>query len=104
MALAPIAVIVVTVPLSIVYLIPLRFLYKYVQAFYLGSNRQLRRLENASREAITSITEKMATGASVIRCFNQAQPFKRRARDAIDGHNITSGPFIALTIWLDLRL
>ncbi|CVL05811.1 YCF1-Vacuolar `full-size` ABC transporter responsible for vacuolar sequestration of glutathione-S-conjugates [Fusarium proliferatum] len=104
MALAPIAVIVATVPLSIGYLIPLGFLYKYVQAFYLGANRQLRRLENASREAIISITEEMVTGASVIRCFNQAQLFKQRARDAIDGHNITSGPFLALAIWLDLRL
>lgn len=104
MALAPIAVIFATVPLSIVYLIPLGFLYKYVQAFYLGANRQLRRLENASREAIISITEEMVTGASVIRCFNQAHIFKQRARDAIDGHNITSGPFLALTIWLDLRL
>ncbi|KAL5621193.1 hypothetical protein FOBRF1_004439 [Fusarium oxysporum] len=104
MALAPIAVIFATVPLSIVYLIPLGFLYKYVQAFYLGANRQLRRLENTSREAIISITEEMVTGASVIRCFNQAHIFKQRARDAIDDHNITSGPFLALTIWLDLRL
>ncbi|CVL07585.1 YCF1-Vacuolar `full-size` ABC transporter responsible for vacuolar sequestration of glutathione-S-conjugates [Fusarium mangiferae] len=104
MALAPIAVIIATVPLSIVYLIPLGFLYKYVQAFYLGANRQLRRLENVSRETIISITEEMATGASVIRCFNQEQLFKQRARDAIDGHIITSGPFQALKIWLDLRL
>ncbi|QGJ01503.1 hypothetical protein CEK26_002947 [Fusarium fujikuroi] len=104
MALAPIAVIIATVPLSIVYLIPLGFLYKYVQAFYLGANRQLRRLENASREAIISVTEEMATGASIIRCFNQEQLFKQRARDAIDGYNITSGPFQALKVWLDLRL
>nr|CEG04666.1 unnamed protein product [Fusarium clavum] len=104
MALAPIAVIVGTVPLSIVYLIPLGLLYKYVQAFYLGANRQLRRLENASREVIISIAEEMATGRSVIRCFEREQLFKQRARDAIDGHNITSGPFLALKIWLDLRL
>ncbi|KAM5354839.1 hypothetical protein ACJ41O_001485 [Fusarium nematophilum] len=104
MALVPIVVIFSAVPLSVVYLVPLGLLYKYVQASYLDAYRQLRRLENVSREGIINTAEEIKTSVSVIRCFDQAPFFQRRARSAIDGHVIAWGPFLALTIWLDLRL
>ncbi|KAJ3537625.1 hypothetical protein NM208_g6236 [Fusarium decemcellulare] len=103
-ATSSILVIIISSPFSLFYLVPIGIAYYIMQSYYLHACRQLRRLENAARGPILNIAGEIKTGADTISIYGQARMFKTRVRSAIDGHIRVWGPFLALDIWLMLRL
>ncbi|KAI8712156.1 Canalicular multispecific organic anion transporter 2 [Fusarium sp. LHS14.1] len=103
-ALSSLLVIVMTSFLSIVYLVPIGTTYFIIQSYYLHARRQLRRIENDARGPILNIAGEIQTGSAVILSYGQSRIFKQRARSTIDNHVKVGGPFLALDIWLMLRL
>lgn len=103
-ALSSILVIVATSLFSIVYLLPIGAIYFTIQSHYLHSCRQLRRLENVTRGPILNIAGEIKTGAPIILSYGQAEMFRDRVRKTIDDHIQVWGPFLALDVWLILRL
>ncbi|RMZ77609.1 hypothetical protein DV737_g4276, partial [Chaetothyriales sp. CBS 132003] len=103
-AVSSIVVIVVTTPMSIFYLLPISAAYFAVQAYYLHSCRQFRRLETLARGPILDLVGEMLSGSSVIRSFGQTLTFKDKAKDVIDDHIRVWSIFVSLDSWLILRL
>ncbi|KAH6980736.1 hypothetical protein BKA56DRAFT_485588, partial [Ilyonectria sp. MPI-CAGE-AT-0026] len=99
-----ILVILATSLWSTLYLGPVGILYAAVQSYYLNTCQQLRRLENVARGPVLNAVAEMHSGADLILSFGQSSNFKRRARCAIDEHTKVWAPFLALDIWLLLRL
>lgn len=89
---------------TLLYLIPLGFIYSGIQSYYINASRQLRRVENETRVSILNVSGEILAGAAVIDAFGQSANFKERARQAIDKHTRVWAPFLALDTWLFVRL
>ncbi|UPL03395.1 hypothetical protein LCI18_014329 [Fusarium solani-melongenae] len=103
-ATSSILVIVSTSFLSIFYLLPVGIVYFIIQSHYLHACRQLRRIENNTRGPILNIAGEVQTGAALILSYRCSHIFKQRARSTIDHYTRAWGPYLALDVWLMLRL
>ncbi|KAH8884193.1 P-loop containing nucleoside triphosphate hydrolase protein [Thozetella sp. PMI_491] len=91
-------------PASMLYLIPVMFIYRFLQSYYMHACRQLRRLDNNARNPILNVAGEMRSGFAVILAYEQGDFFRQRARDLIDEHVRVWMPFLCLDVWLQLRL
>lgn len=91
-------------PWFLVYFLPLSFLYKSYQQYYLHSSRELQRLNNISRSPIYALFGETLNGLSTIRAYKKVQPFSKLNDQCID-QNIKAY-FLSTTAnrWLGLRL
>ncbi|KAI9147037.1 ATP-binding cassette transporter abc3 [Paramyrothecium foliicola] len=84
--IVPLTVLMLMLPPSIIYMIPIVFIYLKVQNYYRHACRQLRRLENEARSPILSCVHEAQAGREVIRVFGQQEAFAQRLSDAVDEH------------------
>uniref|UniRef100_A0AAQ5XXH7 ABC-type glutathione-S-conjugate transporter n=1 Tax=Amphiprion ocellaris TaxID=80972 RepID=A0AAQ5XXH7_AMPOC len=76
-------IVMMATPFAIVIILPLAFLYAFVQSFYVATSCQLRRLEAVSRSPIYTHFNETVQGASVIRAFGEQSRFILQANQRL---------------------
>eukprot|EP01100_Stratorugosa_tubuloviscum_P002782 TRINITY_DN165_c0_g2_i1.p1 TRINITY_DN165_c0_g2~~TRINITY_DN165_c0_g2_i1.p1 ORF type:complete len:1466 (-),score=614.85 TRINITY_DN165_c0_g2_i1:64-4461(-) len=101
---AIVCVISVSTPLFMVAIIPLGFLYYFIQKYYLPTSRELKRLESITRSPIYAHFSETVSGAASIRAYSQQQKFTVENEKRLDLNNRAYYPTIASNRWLATRL
>ncbi|KAI9598139.1 hypothetical protein BDF19DRAFT_433612 [Syncephalis fuscata] len=91
-------------PGFIVVIIPLTFIYVYVQRYYLESSRELKRLDSVSRSPVFAHFQETLGGASTIRAYRQTKRFAQESRWRIDENLKAYYLWVSLNRWLAVRL
>lgn len=91
-------------PWILVYVLPLAFLYRYIQQYYLNSSRELQRLNSISRSPIFALFGESLSGLTTIRGYGKVQDFIALNEEKIDENQ--KAHFLSTTAnrWLGLRL
>lgn len=97
-------VIVSSTPLFAVVIIPLAFIYFFVQRFYVATSRQLKRLESVSRSPVYSHFSETITGASIIRAYGRQGSFVQLSDSKVDANQKSYYPGIVSNRWLGIRV
>ncbi|CAL8283935.1 unnamed protein product [Arctogadus glacialis] len=97
-------VICLTTPIFAAVIIPLAVVYYFVQRFYVGTTRQLRRLDSVSRSPIYSHFGETVAGLSVIRAYGHQERFLKHNETTMDENIKTVYPWIVSNRWLAIRL
>lgn len=74
-SIATVAIISIATPPFIALVIPLGFLYLYIQRYYLRTSRELKRLDSVSRSPIYAHFQESLGGISTIRAYRQQSRF-----------------------------
>ncbi|KAF4025940.1 hypothetical protein G4228_017948 [Cervus hanglu yarkandensis] len=97
-------VIVGALPLFILGVIPLVFLYFTIQRYYMASSRQIRRLAGASRSPILSHFCETLLGVSTIRAFGHEQRFIQQNKEVVNENLVCFYNNVISNRWLSVRL
>ncbi|CAJ1069814.1 multidrug resistance-associated protein 1-like [Xyrichtys novacula] len=97
-------ILLLATPFTGLVLLPLTFVYIFIQSFYVASSCQLRRLEAVSRSPIYSHFNETVQGAVVIRAFGEQQRFILQANVHVDHNQEAYFPRFVATRWLAVNL
>ncbi|XP_033468170.2 ATP-binding cassette sub-family C member 3 isoform X2 [Epinephelus lanceolatus] len=103
-SLSTMIVIVSSTPIFAVVIVPLAFIYIFVQRFYVATSRQLKRLESVSRSPIYSHFSETVTGSSVIRAYGRHSAFVLMSDMKVDENQKSYYPGIVSNRWLGVRI
>ncbi|XP_071329266.1 ATP-binding cassette sub-family C member 3 isoform X2 [Trachinotus anak] len=103
-SLSTMIVIVSSTPIFAVVIVPLAFIYVFVQRFYVATSRQLKRLESVSRSPIYSHFSETVTGSSVIRAYGRHSAFVLMSDMKVDENQKSYYPGIVSNRWLGVRI
>ncbi|XP_061564507.1 ATP-binding cassette sub-family C member 3 isoform X2 [Cololabis saira] len=103
-SLSTMIVIISSTPIFAVVILPLAFLYIFVQRFYVATSRQLKRLESVSRSPIYSHFSETITGSSVIRAYGRNSAFVLMSDMKVDENQKSYYPGIVSNRWLGVRI
>uniref|UniRef100_A0A8C6TRJ6 ABC-type glutathione-S-conjugate transporter n=1 Tax=Neogobius melanostomus TaxID=47308 RepID=A0A8C6TRJ6_9GOBI len=105
-SLSTLIVIVSSTPIFAVVVVPLIFVYIFVQRFYVATSRQLKRLESVSRSPIYSHFSETITGSSVIRAYGRESAFVRMSDSKVDDNQKSYYRVLCPTgrWWLGVRI
>ncbi|EPS42616.1 hypothetical protein H072_3436 [Dactylellina haptotyla CBS 200.50] len=91
-------------PAFIALIVPLLFLYFYIQRYYLSTSRELKRLDSVSRSPIFAHFQESLGGLSTIRAYQQQDRFWHENEMLVDGNLRAYFPSISANRWLAVRL
>ncbi|XP_073087926.1 multidrug resistance-associated protein 1-like isoform X2 [Manis javanica] len=97
-------VIVGALPLFILGVIPLVFLYFTIQRYYVASSRQIRRLAGASHSPVISHFSETLAGVSTIRAFGHERRFIQQNKDVVNENLVCFYNNVISNRWLAVRL
>ncbi|OMH80271.1 Metal resistance protein YCF1 [Zancudomyces culisetae] len=98
------AVIALSLPLFLIIVIPLSFVYIFLQNIYLQVSRDLKRLDSVSRSPIYQQFQETIDGISTIRAFRQNGWFVYDNLDRIDTNQKAVYAYLGLNRWIAVRL
>eukprot|EP00897_Mesotaenium_endlicherianum_P007164 jgi/Mesen1/6476/ME000330S05492 len=103
--LAGTLLVTVTVTWQIAFLIlPLAFVFFWLQGYYLATSRELTRLDSITRSPILHFFAESIAGSATVRAFNQERRFAQRNVAQINDSIRTSFHNFATNEWLAVRL
>lgn len=97
-------VISVSTPFFLVAILPLTWLYYRFQQYYVGTSRQLKRLESVSRSPIYAHFSETLHGVTTIRAYGEQERFTVANAAKVDYNMEAYYPSICANRWLALRL
>ncbi|KAH8654284.1 P-loop containing nucleoside triphosphate hydrolase protein [Ilyonectria robusta] len=103
-ALFSLAVISSGAPAFILLAIPLVMLYSYMQQYYLGAKRELKRLDGVSRSPVFAHFQESLGGLTTIRAYLQQDRFIHDNEHHLDANMKAYIPSITANRWLGVRL
>ncbi|RPB26840.1 putative ABC metal ion transporter [Terfezia boudieri ATCC MYA-4762] len=103
-SLSTLVIISISTPPFVAVIIPLTFLYIYIQRYYLRTSRELKRLDSVSRSPIYAHFQESLGGISTIRAYQQADRFERENERRVDANLRAFFPSINANRWLAIRL
>ncbi|GAA5903406.1 hypothetical protein JCM6882_006539 [Rhodosporidiobolus microsporus] len=98
------AVIAVSAPSFLLVLVPLLFIYKRVQTYYLATSRELKRLDATTKSPIFASFQETLGGVSTVRAYRQTERFIAENEGRIDRNNEPAFASITANRWLAIRL
>lgn len=93
-----------SVPLFILVVIPLAFVYKRIQTYYLATSRELKRLDATTKSPIFSNFGETLGGLSTIRAYEQQKRFIQHNQNQIDRNLQAYFPSFSCNRWLAVRI
>lgn len=102
--ISTIVIIGFSTPLFIILVIPLGFIYIYVQRYYLATSRELKRLDSIGKSPIYSHFQETISGVSTIRAYEQQNRFMFENEGKLDDNQRAYFPSISCNRWLAVRL
>ncbi|CDH53089.1 multidrug resistance-associated protein 1 [Lichtheimia corymbifera JMRC:FSU:9682] len=102
--IATICVIAFSTPFFLTVIIPLGFIYLYIQRYYLATSRELRRLDSVGKSPIYSHFQETIAGVSTIRAYEQQRRFVFENETRLDDNQRAYFPSISCNRWLAVRL
>ncbi|KAI8342382.1 multi drug resistance-associated protein MRP [Chlamydoabsidia padenii] len=102
--IATIGIIAFSTPFFMVMVIPLGFIYLYVQRYYLATSRELKRLDSVGKSPVYSHFQETISGVSTIRAYEQQNRFTYENEVKLDDNQRAYFPSIACNRWLAVRL
>ncbi|XP_067914713.1 ATP-binding cassette sub-family C member 3 isoform X1 [Heterodontus francisci] len=103
-SLSTMIVVMASTPWFTLLIVPLAFVYFFVQRFYVATSRQLKRLESVSRSPIFSHFSETITGSSVIRAYGRENSFILMNDSKVDANQKSYYPGIVSNRWLGIRI
>ena len=85
-------------------LIPIMFLYYWVQTYYRASSREIKRLDAITRSPLFAHFSETLTGLSTIRAYRQQELFVKNNQDRMDANDRPYYAQLLCQRWLALRL
>nr|UOU03338.1 ATP-binding cassette subfamily C1-7 [Brachionus rubens] len=99
-----VTIISTSTPMFLIALIPITAFYIFVQRYFVPSNRQLKRMQSASKSPIFSHFSECQSGVSIIRAYNAQNRFIKIMENNIDEHLVNYYCNTVSNRWLALRL
>ncbi|KAJ2556689.1 hypothetical protein EV175_001836 [Coemansia sp. RSA 1933] len=99
-----VSVIGFSTPLMLLIMMPLAFVYRYLQQRYLFSSRELRRLDSTTRSPIFAHFQESIGGVSTVRAYAQQPRFIAENEHRIEKNIRAYYTYLSLNRWLSLRL
>jgi len=97
-------VISASTPAFTLLIIPLAFVYLYIQRYYLRTSRELKRLDSISRSPIYAQFQESLGGITTIRAYRQQNRFALENEWRVDANLRAYFPLINANRWLAVRL
>src|ERR1700712_4770695 len=91
-------------PAFIALIIPLAFIYLWIQRYYLRSSRELKRLDSVTRSPIYAHFQESLGGITTIRAYRQQKRFALENEWRVDANLRAYFPSINANRWLAVRL
>jgi ATP-binding cassette subfamily C (CFTR/MRP) protein 1 len=98
------AVISASTPAFIALIVPLAFVYLWIQRYYLRSSRELKRLDSVTRSPIYAHFQESLGGITTIRAYRQQNRFALENEWRVDANLRAYFPSINANRWLAVRL
>lgn len=84
--------------------VPLMFIYKRVQSYYLATSRELKRLDATTKSPIFASFQETLGGVATIRAYRQSHRFVAENEARVDRNQEAFYPSINCNRWLAVRL
>jgi ATP-binding cassette, subfamily C (CFTR/MRP), member 1 len=97
-------IITISTPPFVAFILPLGFLYLYIQRYYLRTSRELKRLDSVTKSPIYAHFQESLGGISTIRAYGQQRRFESDNEWRIDSNLKAYFPSINANRWLAVRL
>lgn len=102
--LGAVSVIVSVTPFFLVVVLPLAYLYYYVQQYYLSCSRELQRLDSTTKSPIFAQFSETLNGITTIRSFGVVENFIRENDRKLDLNTQAYFASVTTNRWLSVRL
>ncbi|POR37584.1 ABC transporter [Tolypocladium paradoxum] len=97
-------VITLGTPPFAVFIVPLGVFYIYMQRYYLGAKRDLKRLDSISRSPVFAHFQESLGGVATIRAYGAQERFTRENERRVDANMKAYIPSVTANRWLGVRL
>eukprot|EP01124_Arcella_intermedia_P029518 TRINITY_DN625_c0_g1_i1.p1 TRINITY_DN625_c0_g1~~TRINITY_DN625_c0_g1_i1.p1 ORF type:complete len:1466 (+),score=369.04 TRINITY_DN625_c0_g1_i1:648-4400(+) len=91
-------------PIFLIVIIPLTFLYRYIQTYFLNSSRELQRLESISKSPIYALFSETLNGLSTIRGYGRSSAFYEDTLNRVETNQKAYFAWQSCNRWLGIRL
>jgi len=91
-------------PVFLLAILPLSFLYKYIQKYYMQSSRELHRLDSISRSPIYALFSESLGGMATIRAYKKQDEFVQNNFDLVSTSQEANYAVVIANRWLGIRL
>ena len=95
-------VIVAANPIFALFIVPISYIYVKINAFYISSNREVKRLESVSRSPVYSHFSETLQGAVTVRAYKRSDSFFAEHMKRLDENTAALFCSTALSAWLRL--
>ncbi|KAK0386338.1 hypothetical protein NLU13_6175 [Sarocladium strictum] len=103
-AIFTLIIVSVSTPPFIALIIPLALTYKWIQAYYLRTSRELKRLDSVTKSPVYAHFQESLGGVSTIRAFRQQERFTLENEWRVDANLRAYFPSVSANRWLGVRL
>ncbi|PHH55270.1 Canalicular multispecific organic anion transporter 1 [Ceratocystis fimbriata CBS 114723] len=97
-------IISISTPAFMLLILPLTFMYMYIQKYYLRTSRELKRLNSVSRSPVYAHFQETLGGTATIRAYGKQSRFEQDNEWRVDANLRAFFPSISSNRWLAIRL
>ncbi|KAJ1931525.1 hypothetical protein FBU59_006679, partial [Linderina macrospora] len=96
--------IVAAVPLSLLFILPVAYVFILIQRLYMPTSREIRRILNTMRNSVITSTEEAVQGATTIRAYGRGASFEQGCAMRSEMFVMTFWTYLCMNRWIACRL